>query len=222
MLQKKTSGFVLKTKYNKDKSEIENKIPDVSGLVKKTDYNAKTTEIEAKILSISGLATNAALTTVENKIANISSLAKKTDYDIKIIEIEKNLTDHNHDKYITTPEFNTLAAIVFNAGLAQANLIIKTDFDAKLSSLNRKTTSNKSKHLLVENELRKLETFESGYFRGKRGKDRKQNYLVFQPMYRYFKRVVGVGTGNYIYFWKSKGLSGENITAPTVIGDYKR
>ena len=217
-----TSGFVLKTKYNKDKSEIENKIPDVSGLVKKTDYNAKTTEIEAKILSISGLATNAALTTVENKIANISSLAKKTDYDIKIIEIEKNLTDHNHDKYITTPEFNTLAAIVFNAGLAQANLIIKTDFDAKLSSLNRKTTSNKSKHLLVENELRKLETFESGYFRGKRGKDGKQNYLVFQPMYRYFKRVVGVGTGNYIYFWKSKGLSGENITAPTVIDDYKR
>ena len=39
-------------------------------------------------------------------------------------------------------------------------------------------------------------------------------------MYRYCKRVVGVGTGNYIYFWKSKGLSGENITAPT-ISDYK-
>ena len=30
-----TSGFVLKTKYNTDKSEIENKIPDTSGLVKK-------------------------------------------------------------------------------------------------------------------------------------------------------------------------------------------
>ena len=28
-------------------------------------------------------------------------------------------------------------------------------------------------------------------------------------MYRYFKRVAGVGTGNYIYFWKSKGLSDE-------------
>ena len=41
------------------------------------------------------------------------------------------------------------------------------------------------------------------------------NYLVFQPMYRYFKRVAGVGTGNYIYFGKSKGLSDENITAPT-------
>ena len=47
-----------------------------------------------------------------------------------------------------------------------------------------------------------------------------QNYLVFQPMYWYFKRVSGVGSGNYIYFWKSKGLSDENITAPTT-SDYK-
>ena len=46
-----------------------------------------------------------------------------------------------------------------------------------------------------------------------------QNYLVFQPMYWYFKRVSGVGSGNYIYFWKSKGLSDENITAPTT-SDY--
>ena len=30
-----TSRFVLKTKYNADKSKIENKIPDTSGLVKK-------------------------------------------------------------------------------------------------------------------------------------------------------------------------------------------
>ena len=34
-------------------------------------------------------------------------------------------------------------------------------------------------------------------------------------MYRYFKRVAGVGCGNYIYFWKSKGLSDEDITVPT-------
>ena len=74
-------------------------------------------------------------------------LVKKIDYDTKITEIEKKLTNHNHDKYITTSEFNTLAADV-----AQANLIIKTDFDAKLSSLNRKITANKTKHLLAENE----------------------------------------------------------------------
>ena len=35
-------------------------------------------------------------------------------------------------------KFNILAADVFNARLAQASLITKTDFDAKVSSVNRK------------------------------------------------------------------------------------
>ena len=60
-----------------------------------------------------------------------------------------------------------MAANVSNARLAQATLIKKTDFDAKLSSLDRKITANKSKHLIVENELKKLETFDSSYFIGK-------------------------------------------------------
>ena len=64
----------------------------------------------------------------------------KTDYNTKVTEIENKLTNHNHDKYIDTQEFNKLAADVFNARLAQANLITKTDFDAKLSNLNRKIT----------------------------------------------------------------------------------
>ena len=34
-----TSGFVLKSNYDADKSELENKIPGTSGLVKKTDYD---------------------------------------------------------------------------------------------------------------------------------------------------------------------------------------
>ena len=38
-----TSRFVLKTRYDTDKSELENKIPDTSGLVKKTDCNTKIT-----------------------------------------------------------------------------------------------------------------------------------------------------------------------------------
>ena len=55
---------------------------------------------------------------------------KKTDYDTKITDIETKLTDHNHDKYIDTSKFNTLATNLFNARIAQANLITKTDFDA--------------------------------------------------------------------------------------------
>ena len=30
-------------------------------------------------------------------------------------------------------------------------------------------------------------------------------------MQKKFKRIAGVGSGNYIYFWKSKGLSDERI-----------
>ena len=71
------SRFVLKTKYNTDKLDKENKITDTSGLVKKADYNAKITEIKGKRPYNYGLATNAALTTVENKMPNISSLVKR-------------------------------------------------------------------------------------------------------------------------------------------------
>ena len=66
----------------------------------------------------------------------------------------KKMTDHSHDKYITTPEFNKLTAENVAAKLAQANLITKTDFDVKLSSLNKKITSSKTKHLLVENQFK--------------------------------------------------------------------
>ena len=145
-----TSAFVLKTKNRTDKTELETKIFDVTDFVKK----AKLNELENKILDLSSLATKIALTAVENKIPDVGSLVKKTDYDTKISQLEKKLTDHDHDKYITTPEFNTLAANVFNARLAQADLITKTDFDAKLSSFNRKVTAYKSRHLLDENVLK--------------------------------------------------------------------
>ena len=183
-----TTDFVLKTKYRTDKTELEKKIRDVSNLVKKE----KLTELENKIPDVSSLATKTALTAVENKIPSVSNLVKKTDYDTKITEIEKKLTDHNHEKYITTPVFNTLAADVFSARLAQANLITKTDFDAKLSSRNRKITANETKNLLAENQLKKLKTFDSSYFIGKSHfeEDGTQNYLLFQPINRYFKVIA--------------------------------
>ena len=69
-----TSGFVLKTKYDTDKSELENKIPDTSDLVKKTDYNTKITETEGKIPNVNNLVTQTTSTTVENKIPDVSNL----------------------------------------------------------------------------------------------------------------------------------------------------
>ena len=172
-----------------------------------TDFvkKAKLTELENKIPNASSLATKTALTAVENKIPSVSNLVKKTDYNTKISELEKKLTDYNHDKYITTPKFNNLAADVFNARLAQATLITKTNFDGKLWSLNRKITANKPEGLLVEIELKNLKTFDSSYFIGKSHfeEDGTQNYLVFQPI-----------NSDYISYWKCKGLSSETITPP--------
>ena len=199
-----------------DKSELENKIRDTSSLVKKTDYNTKITELKNKIPDVNDLATKTALTAVENKIPNVSNLVNKTNYNTKINEIKHKLNDHNHDKYSDTSEFNKLIADAFNARIAQANLITKTDFDAKLSNLNRKITQNKTKHLLAENELKKIKTFDWSYFIGKRHFQEvgTQNYLVFQPLNNYFK-VNTINIDVYVLSWKSKGLSAESIKPPT-------
>ena len=130
-----TTNFVLKTKYEKDESgfedkisKIDKKIPDVSNLVRKQILMLKLLILP----SISGLATNTALTAVENKILDVSSLVKKTDYHTNVCEIENKVNDHNHGKYITTPEFNTLAPDVFKVRLAaQTDLIRKPEFDSK-------------------------------------------------------------------------------------------
>ena len=83
-----TTGFVLKTKYDKDKSELEN----TSGLVKKTDYDANITDIESKIPD--------ALTTFESKIPDVTRVAeidnKVSRLDGKIAENKtKNLSIEN-------------------------------------------------------------------------------------------------------------------------------
>ena len=71
-----TSDFMLKTKYQADKTGLGRKIPDLINLVKKT----KLTELENKIPDISSLATKTALTAVENKIPIASNLVKKNSF----------------------------------------------------------------------------------------------------------------------------------------------
>ena len=108
-----TSGFVLKITYDTDKLDLEKKIrdaekkiPNKSDLPKKTELNANINEIENKIPSITELATNSVLTGAENKIPNVINLVTKIKYNAKISDIEEKITNHNHDKYIATPEFN--------------------------------------------------------------------------------------------------------------------
>ena len=83
-------------------------------------------------------------------------------------------------------------------------------------SLNRKINSNKTKDLLVENELKKLKTFDSSYFTGKSHFEEggTQNYFLFQTIFRFFKSIDNT---DYVLEWKPKGLSDsdESIKSPT-------
>ena len=68
-------------------------------------------------------------------------------------------------KYITTPVFNKLTTENFAARLKQTNLVSKTDFDNKLTSFNRKITSNKTKYLEVQKKkLSNLITKDYNFF----------------------------------------------------------
>ena len=80
-----SNDFVLKTKYNTNKTELERKIPEMSNLVKKT----KLTELENKIPDIINLATTTTLATVKNKITDVTNLALKT----ALTTVEKKIPD---------------------------------------------------------------------------------------------------------------------------------
>ena len=62
--------------------------------------------------------------------------------------------------------------------------------------------------------MNKLKTFDSSYFIGKSHfkEDGTQNYLVFQPINKYFKVITNT---YHASSWKSKGLSADSIKLPT-------
>ena len=70
--------------------------------------------------------------------------------------------------------------------------------------------SNKSKQLLVENEFKKLQTFDSSLFIGQSyfNNDGSQLYLIFQPIYKTITTFSCLP--DTISEWESKGLSNEN------------
>ena len=127
---------------------------------------------------------NSKITEVEGKIPSISGLATKS----ALTAIENKIPD-------------------------VTRLVTKADFDAKLKAISDKVTKNKSKDLLLDNERKKLKAFDLSYFRGKNYFEESGAliYLIFQPIDKYFKRIVGVGNGEYISFWKSKDFSDEKI-----------
>ena len=136
-----TSVFVRKTKFRTDTNALDDKIdkvekktPDISGLATKSSVTHLITEKEEyiykvmkKIPDISSLASETELTAVENKIPDISGLATSSG----LTAVENKIHD------ITS-------------------LITKTDFDAKLKNISDRVTNNKSKDILLDNEIKKI------------------------------------------------------------------
>ena len=75
------------------------------------------------------------------------------------------------------------------------------------------TLATKAELKIEQDGVTKLQAFDSSYFHGKSHfkYDGTQNYLVFQPMYRYF---IKIGNTNHISSWISKGFYDENINPP--------
>ena len=176
--------------------------------------------LKVKCLILLNLATKAALA---NLRILTSKIVKKTDYNTKISEIGKKITDHNHDKYITTSKFDKFTVKILDLRLKQANLAGKNDianfekktsFDEKintftsnkneLNKLSKKVKAISAKGLTKDlidkfSILNGAKFFSSGIF---------QNYLVFIPANKYIKYFTGT---NRIESWKSNGISEESI-----------
>ena len=113
-------------------------------------------------------------------------MVKKRDFNTKATEIEGKIPS------ISGSATNSVLTAVENIILDVSSLVTKTDFDTKLQDISKRITSNKSRHLQIESKLKKLEKFDASYCRGKNyfEEDGTQNYFVFQPMLRYFKRIA--------------------------------
>ena len=90
----------------------------------------------------------------------------------------------------------------------------KVDFDNKLLGFNKKSKSNKTKHLEIENDFKKLMTFHSSLSFGQKyfNNDGAHFYLIFQPIYKTITTLFGLP--DIILKWKSKRLSNEKIMPP--------
>ena len=138
-----TLKFVSRTKFTTNTNALddkidkaEKKIPDISGLATISNVTRLITEredytdkVKKKIPDISGLASKTELTAVENKTPDVSAL-------------------------VTASALNTVENKIPDI----TSLITKTDFDTKLKNISDRVTNNKSKDILLDNELKKLKT----------------------------------------------------------------
>ena len=208
------TNFVSRTKYEKDGSDFEDKIdkinkkiPDVTNLIKKADFNTKFTEIEGKIPDFSGLATKSDLTVVENKIPDIRGLATKSPLTV----VENKIPAVS--SLVKKADFNTKVTDIEGKISDATKLVKKAYLDTKFKKISDTVTKNKSKHFLVENEIKKLKEFDLSYFRGENYFDDKNiNYSVFEVSLKYLS-FYDDSFYKPVLSWNSKGVSKEIIKA---------
>ena len=98
-------------------------------------------------------------------------------------EVENKISDHA--KYITTQERHELTAENFAARLKKADLVNKTDFYNKVPRFNRQISSDKTKHIEVQ-EKNSLMKKSYNFFLGRiylTSNDGSQNTFVYQPSF---------------------------------------
>ena len=221
-----TDDYVLKTKYDSEIGNLQLKIPDIDGIAQSSTLNSKLTELENKIPDVKNFATKSDIISAENKIPDIKNSASKTKVTVKYL---KNKIPNVSNLVLKTDYAREITKIkndyVTNAALdaRHKNLVQKTTFESEFKKNDDKVSVNSSNVLTYEHKLKQRDDTindierDASYFRGKNyfGDDGMQNYFVFQPMYKYFKKVID-STDNtvYVHYWQSKGLSDGKINAP--------
>ena len=108
---------------------------------------------------------------------------------------------------------------ILNAKIKQKRLVNKFDIYRFIdnSDLDKKieTLITKGELKAEQDKIAKLQAFYASYFRGKSHyeDDDPQNYLVFQPVNKYVRKIAN---SNHISSWMFQGLPDENIKLPAV------
>ena len=142
---------------------------------------------------------------------DVSNLVKKRDYDAQISDTKS--------KYFTTSDYNKFTTDITDNKIKEKELVKRSDVSGFInnSDLDKKIArlaaiAAKAELKAEQDKIVKRYTFDSSYFQGKSHfEDSTQNYLVFQLIYRYCKRI---GNSVHISVGKSTGLSDESITPP--------
>ena len=213
-----TLNFVLKSKFENDVKDLDDKvdkvnekIPDITNVATKSSitsllttstFNSKITETENKIKIVDGkipdtsnIATKTELTSVENKIPSTDGFVKKTDYATEITSIKND--------YFTNDAFDS-----------KINDLKSQHIADEVKKIDDKTKKNASDFLRFENRLKQKEdivdegqrenSFARGFYYYLQ-----QNYLVYECRYYSFKN----NANNKITAWKSTGIDNLSVNS---------